>query len=146
VDANPSVAELLVQLADRAEMNGNRWLHNERSWRVVHYSLLIPSTILASVAAATAVGDVWNGALAGGLALAAAALSAAAAALRPAMMASGSTQKARQYFEVEREARQAVRDATAPDGNELRHEHDRLRKRFDEIRTSPEPALPDASA
>jgi len=146
VDANPSTVELLSELGKRADMNGKRWLCNERRWRVLHYSLLVPSTVLASVAAATAVADVWNRALAGGLALAAAALTAAAAALRPAMMASGATAEARQYFEVGRGARQAVRDATDPESPEVRQAHDDLGKRFDEIRTSPEPALPDVNA
>ncbi len=88
----------------------------------------------------------WNGVLAGVLALAAGALTAAATALRPSFTAAAATAKARQCFEVARAARQAVRDAEndeSPEG--VRRAHDDLTKRFDEIRTSPEPALPDVS-
>ncbi|MFF5016933.1 hypothetical protein [Streptomyces sp. NPDC001165] len=101
---------------------------------------LVTSSVLAWVAGATVLAGVWNGVLAGVLALAASALTAATAALRSAAMATGSGAKAAKYFALARDAHQAEGTHRAEDIT--RDTYCALLTRYDEIRTSPEPELP----
>lgn len=128
------------ELAATAEDRAGGWLRREVWWRAAHYLLLTVSTVLAAVAGATAIGGVWNGTLAGVLALAASALTAAAAVLRPAVMASACAGKAAKYLALARDARRA--DETAAPGAGSRHDYYALLARYDKIRSTPEPALP----
>jgi hypothetical protein len=133
----------MPDLAAAAETRGAEWLTREVRWRAAHYTLLVLGSVLAAIAGATALADVWNGTVAGVLALTASALTAAAASLRPATMASGCAVKAAEYLALARD----VREINEADGTNSakRHEYYSLLKRYDDIRTTPSPALPPAS-
>ena len=123
-----------------AEALAAGWMKREVRWRTAHYILLTLSSVLAAVAGATALANVWSGALAGVLALTASALTAAAVSLRPAVMAAGSAAKAAKYLELARDTRKAEgRDSEQPS------DFYELLERYDKIRTTPEPALPTGS-
>lgn len=138
--AKKETPRTIADLAAAAEQQAGHWLDREVWWRVTHWTTLVTSSVLASVAGATALAGVWNGILAGVLALAASALTAATAALRPAAMAAGSGAKAAKYFALARDAHQAEGTHRAEDIR--RDTHYALLARYDEIRTSPEAALP----
>ncbi|MGW7529066.1 hypothetical protein [Streptomyces sp. NPDC054783] len=138
--AKKETPRTIAELADAAEQQAGHWLDREVWWRVTHWTTLVTSSVLASVAGATALAEVWHGVLAGGLALTASALTAAAAALRPAVMAAGSGAKAAKYLALARDAHQAEDTHSADDvGCDIYYT---LLARYDAIRTSPEPALP----
>lgn len=128
----------LSELGDEGERHARKWLRNEVTWRRAHYTLVIAGSILASVAGATALANVWGGTLPGVLALVASALTAVAAGVRPARMASGCSKKAAKYLTVARKARMAD-EANAPDKREIYYS---LLEEYDNIRTEPEPPLP----
>jgi hypothetical protein len=130
----------LIDLAATAERLGDTWLRRERLWRGAYYLLLILSSVLAAIAGATAVANVWNGTLAGVLALTASALTAVAAVLRPAVMSVGCAEKAAKYLAVARDAKRADEQAAPADWK--RDAYYGLLERYDTIRTTPEPALP----
>lgn len=131
----------LQELAESCDWQATKWLRLELVWRQAHYWLLVIGTILAAIAGATAIAKVWDGILAGVLALTASALTALAAALRPAAMATGCGTKAKQYYELRRAAA-CKADESGEDHAAAQHAFYALLPRFDDIRTSPEPPLP----
>jgi len=133
----------LGEIAESCDYQATKWLRMELLWRQAHYWLLVIGTILAAIAGATAIAKVWNGILAGVLALTASALTALAAALTPAARATGCGTKAKQYYELARKAA-CEEDKAGEDHAAAQHAFYVLLKRFDEIRTSPEPPLPTA--
>jgi hypothetical protein len=129
----------LPSLATAAELRADMSHKFQNVWRQAYYWLVFSSSIFASVAGATALTQVWDGTLAGALALIASALMAAAASLQTADRSTGCGTKADEYWAIARDARRANQRTSGAAKQKAFHE---LRQRYDNARTNPEPPLP----